>query len=106
MQKDSKILSLNFSDHGFNSGNSRLIKVEMPTIPLDLDEEEIFKEPSADIFGEYCHYSRQITHMTRSSFLSINESSSDTEVEVFSEKDGNSQESKINQKTHLFSLDF
>jgi hypothetical protein len=86
-QKDfSKTLSLNFFDHGFTSGNSRLIKVEMPTVPLDLDEDEIFKEPSADIFGEY--YSRQLTHATRSSFLSINESSSDTEVEVFSEKRG------------------
>ena len=49
----------------------------MPKIPLDLEEEEIFKEP-VDIFGE--HYSRQLTHITRSSFLSINESSSDTEV--------------------------
>ena len=56
----------------------------MPTVPLDLDEDEIFKEPSANIFGEY--YSRQITHQTRSSFLSIDESSSDTEVEVFTGK--------------------
>jgi hypothetical protein len=102
-QKDfSKTLSLNFFDHGFTSGNSRLIKVEMPTVPLDLDEDEIFKEPSADIFGEY--YSRQLTHATRSSFLSINESSSDTEVEVFSEKNGNLPE--INQKTRLFRFDF
>lgn len=84
---NSKTLSLNFSENGFNCGfNSRLIKVEMPTVPLDLDEDEIFKEPSTDIFGEY--YSRQFTHQTRSSFLSINESSSDTEVEVVSRKMG------------------
>ena len=102
-QKDfSKTLSLNFSERGFNSGNSRLIKVEMPTVPLDLDEDEIFKEPSAHIFGEYS--SRQLTHAKRSSFLSINESSSDTEVEVFSEKNGNLPE--INQKTRLFRFDF
>ena len=78
---------MNFSDLGLGSPG-RLIKVDMPTVPLQLDEEE-----NEEIFGKY--YSRQITHLTNSSFLSVTESS-DTEVEVFFHKGENLPETTHN----------